>query len=209
GAKRAGVPKAVEPMQAHQTREPFSHPDWVYEPKLDGIRAVATLSEGTVRLVTRRGNDVTPGYPAVAASIGRQPANSVVFDGEIVAFDDRGAPSFERLQQRMNLTNPVEIRQAEKDVPVVYFVFDLLYLDGVDVRRAPLEERRRLLQQTLLPQGNVQLVDQLEMDGVDAYNVVVGLGLEGLVAKKRGSTYTSGARSQAWMKVKSRDRKST
>src|SRR5690606_21124817 len=77
GAKRAAVPKSVEPMQAHQTREPFSHPDWVYEPKLDGIRAVATLSGGAVRLVTRRGNDVTPGYPSVAASLGRQPANSV------------------------------------------------------------------------------------------------------------------------------------
>jgi len=204
GAKRAGLPKSIEPMQAHQTREPFSNPGWVYEPKLDGIRAVATLSEGSVRLVTRRGNDVTPGYPGVAASVSRQPANSAVFDGEIVAFDDRGVPSFERLQQRMNLSNPVEIRQAEKDVPVVYFVFDLLYLDGVDLRGAPLKERRRLLQQTLLPQPNVQLVDQLEMDGIEAYRAVVDLGLEGLVAKKRGSTYTSGTRSQSWMKVKQR-----
>src|SRR5690606_18831435 len=130
---------------------PFSNPNWVYEPKLDGIRAVATLADGKVSLVTRRGNDCTAGYPGVATALGRQPANTVVFDGEIVAFDDRGVPSFERLQQRMNLTNPVEIRQAEKDVPVVYFVFDLLYLDGVDLRGAPLEERRRLLQQTLLP----------------------------------------------------------
>ncbi len=202
GAKRAPVPRAVEPMQAHQTREPFSNPGWVYEPKLDGIRAVATLSEGSARLVTRRGNDVTPGYPGIATSLTRQPANSAVFDGEIVAFDDRGTPSFERLQQRMNLTNPVDIRQAEKDVPVVYFVFDLLYLDGIDLRGAPLEDRRRLLEQTLMPQGNVHLVDQMEMDGLEAYDAVVGLGLEGLVAKKRGSTYTSGARSQAWIKVK-------
>jgi len=204
GAKRTPVPKSVEPMQAHQTREPFANAAWVYEPKLDGIRAVAMLSEGAVRLLTRRGNDVTPGYPGIATSLTRQPANSVVFDGEIVAFDDRGAPSFERLQQRMNLTNPGEIRQAEKDVPVVYFVFDLLYLDGVDLRGAPLEERRRLLEQTLMPQGNVHLVDQLEMDGIEAYGAVVALGLEGLVAKKRGSTYTSGTRSQAWLKVKQR-----
>ncbi|MCK9495491.1 MAG: non-homologous end-joining DNA ligase [Dehalococcoidia bacterium] len=206
GAKRGPVPRSVEPMQAQQTREPFSNPGWVYEPKLDGIRAVATLADGEVSLITRRGNDVTPGYPGLAAALGRQPANSVVFDGEIVAFDDQGVPSFERLQQRMNLTNAVEIRQAEKDVPVVYFVFDLLYLDGVDLRGAPLEERRRLLQQTLMPQANVQLVDQLEMDGVEAYHAVVNLGLEGLVAKRRGSTYTSGARSHAWVKVKDRTR---
>ncbi len=208
GAKRAPVPKSVDPMQAHQTREPFANPAWVFEPKLDGIRAVATLSgppgSPTVRLVTRRGNDVTPGYPGIATSLTRQPANSMVLDGEIVAFDDRGVPSFERLQQRMNLTNPVEIKQAEKDVPVVYFVFDLLYLDGVDLRGAPLEERRRLLEQTLMPQGNVHLVDQLEMDGLEAYQAVVDLGLEGLVAKRRGSAYTSGTRSQSWIKVKQR-----
>lgn len=204
GAKRAPLPKSAEPMQAHQTREPFSNPGWVYEPKLDGIRAVATFAGGRVSLVTRRGNDVTAGYPGIADALTRQPANSAIFDGEIVAFDERGVPSFERLQQRMNLGNPVEVRQAEKDVPVVYFVFDLLYLDGVDLRGAPLEERRRLLERTLMPQPNVQLVDQLDMDGVEAYEVVIGLGLEGLVAKKRGATYISGARSQAWIKVKDR-----
>jgi len=207
-AKRAPLPKSIEPMAAQQTREPFSNSGWVYEPKLDGIRTIATVRTGgdgaSVSLITRRGNDVTPQYPGVAASLGRQPANSVIFDGEIVAFDDRGVPSFERLQQRMNLTNAVEIRQAEKDVPVVYFIFDLLYLDGIDLRRAPLEERRRLLEQTLMPQGNVQLVDQLEMDGVDAFRAAVNLGLEGLVAKKRGSTYASGMRSSAWVKVKQR-----
>ena len=208
GAKRAAIPTSIEPMAAQQTREPFSNPAWVYEPKLDGIRAIATVRTGedgaSVSLVTRRGNDVTPQYPGVTTSLGRQPANSAVFDGEIVAFDDRGVPSFEQLQQRMNLTNAVEIRQAEKDVPVVYFVFDLLYLDGIDLRGAPLEERRRLLEQALMPQPNVHLVDQLDMDGVDAYDAVIGLGLEGLVAKKRGSTYTSGARSAAWVKVKQR-----
>ncbi|MGE3960782.1 MAG: non-homologous end-joining DNA ligase [Dehalococcoidia bacterium] len=208
GAKRGPVPKSVDPMQAQQTREPFSNAGWVYEPKLDGIRAIATLTSGAagaaVTLVTRRGNDVTPQYPGVAAALTRQPANSVVLDGEIVAFDDRGVPSFERLQQRMNLTNTVEIRQAEKDVPAVYFVFDLLYLDGVDLRGAPLEERRRLLERTLMPQPNVQLVDQLDMDGVEAYRAVVDLGLEGLVAKKLGSKYTSGTRSPAWVKVKQR-----
>lgn len=206
GARRTPLPTSVEPMQAYETRTPFDDPGWVFEPKLDGIRAVAAITSGgrgeSVHLVTRRGNEVTHAYPALAKSLHRQPANSLVVDGEIVAFDEHGVPSFERLQQRMNLTNPVEVRQAERDIPVTYFVFDVLYVDGVDVRRAPLEERRRLLQRTLMPQSNVQLVDQLEMDGVEAFQAAVGLGLEGLVAKKRGSSYTTGTRSQSWVKIK-------
>lgn len=208
GAKRAPLPAKLEPMQAHESVEPFDHPDWIFEPKLDGIRAVATLEAGpegpAVRLVTRRGNDVTAQYPSLASSISRQPANHAIFDGEIVAFDDRGVPSFERLQQRMNLTNPVDIRQAERDHPVVLFVFDLLYLDGVDLRRVPLRDRRPLLERTLMPQANVQLVDQFDVDGIAAYEAVTSLGLEGLVAKRRDSTYVAGTRSQSWLKVKER-----
>ncbi len=204
GAKRAPLPRSIEPMQAHESRKPFDHPDWIFEPKLDGIRVVATLDEGTVRLVTRRGNDVTPQYPALAASLARQPANHAIFDGEIVAFDDQGVPSFERLQQRMNLTNPVEIRQAEKDYPVGLFVFDLLYVDGVDLRRVRLQDRRPLLERTLMPQANVHLVDQFHGDGIAAFEAASALGLEGLVAKRRDSTYVSGTRSPSWLKVKDR-----
>src|SRR5690606_15942641 len=133
-------------------------------------------------------NDVTPQYPALAASLAKQPANHVIFDGEIVAFDERGVPSFEQLQQRLNLSNPVEIRQAEKDYPVVLFVFDLLHLDGVDLRRVPLKDRRPMLQRTLMPQANVQLVEQFDVDGIAAFEAASALGLEGLVAKKRDST---------------------
>ncbi|MCK9487207.1 MAG: non-homologous end-joining DNA ligase [Dehalococcoidia bacterium] len=204
GARRAPLPDTVEPMQARESARPFDHPDWIFEPKLDGIRVVATLEDGRVRLVTRRGNDVTAQYPSLASSLARQPANRAIFDGEIVAFDDRGVPSFERLQQRMNLTNPVEIRQAEKDHPVVLFVFDLLYLDGVDIRRVPLRGRRPLLERTLMPQANVQLVDQFEVDGVAAFKAAAALGLEGLVAKRRDSTYVGGTRSPSWLKVKDR-----
>lgn len=204
GAKRAPFLASVEPMAAEQVREPFSHADWVFEPKLDGIRATAHIEGGRVRLVTRRGNDVTAQYPTLAAALLRQPVNTAVFDGEIVAADERGVPSFERLQQRMNLTNDVEIRQADRDIPVVYYVFDLLYVDGVDVRRVPLTARRALLQRTLAPTGFIRLVDQFEGDGVAAYEAATALGLEGLVAKHRDSTYASGARSARWLKVKHR-----
>src|SRR5690606_13396863 len=92
----------------------------------------------------------------------------------------------------------------EKDYPVVLFVFDLLYLDGVDLRRVPLKDRRPMLQRTLMPQANVQLVEQFDVDGIAAFEAASALGLEGLVAKKRDSTYVSGTRSPSWLKVKKR-----
>ena len=150
-ARRASMPASIDPMQATLTAGPFAHDDWTFEPKLDGVRAIARVEGGTVTLTSRRGNDMTAQYPLVVSAISRQPANSMILDGEIVAFDATGVPSFERLQQRINLSNPTEIRQADRDVPVVYYVFDLLYLDGVDVRRAPLEERRALLRRTVTP----------------------------------------------------------
>ena len=209
-ARRAALPTRLEPMQATLTQGPFDDPAWLFEPKLDGVRAIARLEGGaggpapTVRLTSRRGLEMTAQYPLVAAAVGRQPAHTLVLDGEIVAFDDAGVPSFERLQRRINLVNPIEIRQADRDIPVVYYVFDLLYLDGVDLRRAPLEARRALLHRTLLPTPQLRLVEAFDVDGETAYEAAAALGLEGLVAKRRDSTYDSGSRSQAWLKVKRR-----
>ena len=147
---------------------------------------------------------MTAMYPGVAGAVGKQPANSMILDGEIVAFDANGVPSFERLQSRINLTNPVKIKQAERDIPVVYYVFDLLYLDGIDIRRAPLEERRALLRRTIMPTPALRLVEPFEVDGLTAYEATTALGLEGLLAKRRDSAYESGKRSPNWLKVKHR-----
>ena len=203
-AKRTKLPASLEPMQATLTQGPFANPAWIFEPKLDGVRAIARLEGGTVRLTSRRNNEMTPQYPAVAAAVGKQPANSLILDGEIVAFDANGVPSFERLQQRINLTNPVEIKQADRDIPVVYYVFDILYVDGVDVRRVPLEARQALLRRSVMPTPSLRLVEAFDADGLTAYEAATSLGLEGLMAKRRDSAYDSGNRSQAWLKVKSR-----
>ncbi len=205
GAKRTSrMPKQLEPMQATLTRDAFANDEWLFEPKLDGVRAVVTLRDGEATLRSRRGNDMTKQYPTIAAVLGRQPANRMILDGEIVAFDEGGVPSFELLQQRLNLANEVEIAQADRDIPVLFYVFDLLYLDGVDLTRAALEDRQRLLARTLAPSAWVKQLEAFDVDGLTAFEAVRNLGLEGLVAKKRNSRYSPGRRSKQWLKVKAR-----
>ncbi len=202
--RNAPFPAALEPMQATPVDRPFSDDRWLFEPKLDGVRALALLHDGRVTLRSRRGLDMSAQYPSLVAALGRQPAHSLVLDGEIVALGENGLPSFERLQQRMNLANAVEIQQAERDVPVYYYAFDLLYLDGIDLQKSPLDERKRVLQLTLMPTTRIQRVDHFHADGVVAYRAAVDVGLEGLVAKRRDSRYEAGRRSKSWLKVKAR-----
>ena len=200
----APFPDTLEPMHATPAPEPFADDRWLFEPKLDGIRALVFVRAGTVALRSRRGNDMTPQYPVLAEAFARQPADTLVLDGEIVALGADGMPSFERLQQRMNLANPVEITQAERDVPVLFYAFDILYLDGVDLQKTPLDERKRLLALTLMPTARIQRVEHFDADGVAAFHAALDIGLEGLVAKRRDSRYESGRRSKSWLKVKAR-----
>ncbi len=204
GAVRAPYLEGIEPMAATQTAKPFDRAGWIFEPKIDGVRALITIRDGQVRLTSRRGLDMTAQYPALVASLAKQPANTLILDGEIAALDAQGVPSFELLQQRINLSDATEIKAFDRSLPVVCYVFDILYVDGVDVRRVPLLARKRLLQRTLMPTPRVHLVEHSESEGVRAYEGAVAIGLEGLVAKRADSRYESGTRSQAWTKVKSR-----
>ena len=203
GARPAPIPDSLTPMLAG-SREPFSHPDWLFEPKLDGIRAVARVSHGAASLSSRRGVDLTAAYPGLVAALAAQPVAEALFDGEIVAFDERGVPSFERLQQRMNLTGAIDIAAAEGGTPVNYMAFDLLHLDGFDLTGVALEERKEALARTLLPAGPIALVEPVQAEGVEAFEGAVALGLEGLVAKRRGSRYLPGKRSDSWARIKAR-----
>jgi bifunctional non-homologous end joining protein LigD len=202
GAAAAPLPKTVKPMLASLVERPFSSPEWVFEPKLDGVRALAVIRDGEARLLSRRGLDTTRQYPGVCRDLKIHPDEGLVLDGEIVALDARGVPSFQRLQGRLNLQRDEDIGQAEAQIPVIYYVFDLLYANGYDLRGACLEDRKALLFQMLLPQPRVQLVHAFEQDGEDAFEAAVSLGLEGLVAKKRRSAYEAGRRSNQWLKIK-------
>ena len=204
GVERAELPAKLKPMQATLADGPFDNPDWLFEPKLDGVRALALIEGGSVTLRSRRGNDITAQYPALAEALGRQPLSTAILDGEIVALDERGAPSFERLQQRMNLLDAGGIAQADASLPVLFFPFDLVYLDGFDLRRVPLAQRIELLARVLLPGPLLQPVLTFEADGLAAFRAAVELGLEGVVAKRRNSSYLDGRRSKNWLKVKAR-----
>lgn len=204
GAREAPFPRAIEPMHAALSEGPFSSAAWLFEPKLDGVRALAFIDDSNVSLFSRRGLDSTRQYPGIARHLARQPesAGGLVLDGEIVALNDDGVPSFQRLQQRLNLTREADIRRAEEQVPVLYYVFDLLYAGGYDLRGVQLETRKMLLEQLVAPSDLVHVVDHFEEDGETAYRAAVEFGLEGLLAKKRDSLYESGRRSRNWLKIK-------
>lgn len=198
---KPGEAAPLKPMLA-STAKPVAAAGWSYEPKLDGVRIIATVDQGEVRLASRAGNDVTRGYPAVTTALAAQPAHSLILDGEIVAFDDRGRPSFEQLQQRMHLANESDVATAEREIPVVYYVFDVLHVDGWDVRSAPLWQRRALLERVLLPMSNLQQVATIALPAQEAFVTALELGFEGIIAKRDDSRYLAGKRSDSWRKRK-------
>jgi bifunctional non-homologous end joining protein LigD len=182
------LPATLAPMHAELHDAPFNHADWMWEPKLDGYRALAFITGEGVQLRSRRGLELAADFPRLAAELGKQAVRGMVLDGEIVAFDATGKPSFNALQNRTQ--------------QVVYYCFDLLYFEGIDLRKAPYSDRRRYLAQCLLPSPLVQLV-HAEEDGIALHKAALASGLEGVVGKRKESRYESGRRSASWLKVKS------
>ena len=196
-----GFPAKIRVMLAQSADAPFTDPDWLYEPKLDGYRVLAFIdAAGAVTLRSRNGLDLTKAFPVIAHELGQQPVQPMVLDGELIAFEG-GKPSFNALQNRAKLNTPTELAAAEANTPCVFYCFDLLHVAGVDVRRSAYEDRRRFLAQCLAQCEHVRLV-HAETDGLALYRVSINAGFEGMVAKKRASTYQSGIRTPAWLKVK-------
>ena len=204
GARAAPFPDARKerPMLATLVDVAFDAPGWLWEPKLDGVRMLAFIRDGKAELRSRRGVDVTKQYPSLVASLAAQPAATMVLDGEVCALDEAGVPRFQLLQPRINLTRGVDAAKVDAELPVVYFVFDLLYLDGYDLRAVPLRERKALLQSRLLPKGDLRVVSHVEEHGRDLEAGARRLGFEGVVGKRADSRYEPGVRSRAWLKVK-------
>jgi bifunctional non-homologous end joining protein LigD len=190
----------LDPMLATVRDDPFDDPAWVYEPKWDGVRALAICDEAT-RLVSRRGNDITDGYPELSGLHDRLVALDAIVDGEIVAFDD-GKPSFQKLQQRMHVRNEQQLSALVRKSPVTFMVFDLIYLDGGSLVGEPLERRRQLLEETVVPDERIQISPAVPGQGTALYEAAVAQGLEGIVAKRLDSPYEPGKRSPAWLKIK-------
>ena len=174
-------------------------PGWAYEFKWDGVRALATVRDGTLRLDARSGTDITVAYPELAPLA--RGIGDAVLDGEIVVFDERGRPSFTALAERMHVRDPVRAARLAATLPVMYMIFDLLRLDGVDLAGRPWSARRDLLDSLDL-QGSRWLVPPYFLDGPATLAAVEENGLEGVVAKRLSSVYRPGVRSLDWVKLK-------
>jgi bifunctional non-homologous end joining protein LigD len=175
---------------------------WAFEVKWDGVRALAVVERGHARLVGRNGRDITARYPEVTAIAGALDGRDAVLDGEIVACDDGGLPSFERLQERMHVDDPGAVALLAARIPVVYMVFDLVALDGELLVAKPYRERRALLAGLALDGPNWQVPPVAFGDGSAIVAFTEQHDIEGVVAKRVDSRYEPGRRSPAWRKVK-------
>ena len=181
------IPFRVRPMLATLVDEPFDRPGWVYEEKYDGYRILAYKEGARVTLLSRNAKDRSGTFPEIAQDVARLRARTVLLDGEVVAFDAKLVSRFQLLQRG--------------DAPHVFAVFDCLYLDGADLRRRPLSERRAALERAIAGGKRLLLSRRLADDGLAAYRVARRKGFEGIVAKDAQSLYEE-KRSGRWLKVK-------
>jgi bifunctional non-homologous end joining protein LigD len=188
-ARQAGPPKAADVMKAVLTDERFSDPNWIYERKLDGIRCIAIRSGKRLRMLSRNNLSLNARYPELAEALAAEPCQRFAIDGEVVAFAG-SQTSFARLAQR-----------HQKPVSVFLYVFDVLWIDGRDVRKLPLRSRKRLLRAALDFKGQVRYTPHRNERGEAFFEEACRKGWEGLIAKRADSPY-SAARSRDWLKFK-------
>jgi bifunctional non-homologous end joining protein LigD len=201
GAVRADMPRVVHPMLATLTDHPFSSEDWLFEIKWDGYRSIAFIRDGDVEFVSRNQNEMTSLYPELHDLPKYVQGKQVVLDGEIVALDEKGRPSFSLMQQRAGIRSGVKRSRPDSSIPVLYYVFDLLYLDGYNLTRVDLEKRKEVLKEIIEPWQFLRYSEHFESEGERLYEAARQQGLEGIVAKRRRSCYEQ-KRSREWLKLK-------
>jgi bifunctional non-homologous end joining protein LigD len=193
------MPSGVRATLAELGDKAFSSPNWVFEIKWDGVRAIAQIENGKTSLWARSGRDVTLEYPEFKDMAARFRVRDAIIDGEIVTLDADGRSNFHTLQHRLGVQNPS--RQLMQSVPLDYFAFDVMYAEGYDLRRVPLVERKDFLQQILSPNERIHFSEHIPEQGEALYEAARGKGLEGIIAKLKNSTY-AGARTSTWVKLK-------
>ena len=196
------MPHAIRPMLATLVDKPFDSDDWLYEVKWDGYRAVSFLDGKSLRLFSRNQNDLTSAYPELHVLPQSVKAKTAILDGEIVAIDDEGRASFSLMQQRTGVgEGGRRIRRTRDDIPVLYYIFDLLYLDGYDLMQVDLELRKQLLASIVTNSDVIRYSDDYVGQGTALFEAAAQRGLEGIVAKHRTSCYYQ-KRSSEWLKIK-------
>jgi bifunctional non-homologous end joining protein LigD len=200
GAVARSMPTAITPMLAESVDAPFDDSAWLYEIKWDGYRAIGFIEEGQLRLVSRNQNDLTPEFPELQDVPQFIRAKTAVLDGEIAVLDEQGRSSFDLIQQRTGIRKGGRRVAGRSDLFVIYYVFDLLWIDGYDLRRVALEQRKAALAKIIKPGGLVRFSEHFEQ-GLALWEAAKQQGLEGILAKRRNSTYEE-RRSREWKKIK-------
>jgi len=195
------MPSVIHPMLATSANDPFDSPDWLFEIKWDGYRAIAFVWNGAARFVSRNQNDLTPQYPELRELPKLIRAENAILDGEIVALDEQGRSSFSLMQQRTGFRDRVRRATPQPKIPILFYVFDLLYLDGYDLRRVELEQRKSVLACLLNSKHDIIRFSDHFPGGKALFEIARGKGLEGILAKKRASHYEE-RRSREWLKIK-------
>lgn len=192
------IPDWVEPELATLTKERFSRPEWIFERKLDGERCLAFGEGRQIRLLTRNRKSANAAYPELVEALAAQPADGFVVDGEVVSFDGTET-SFARLQQRIHVGHPSPELRAR--IPVYFYLFDIMYSDGTDLRARPLSERKEVLRRQLSFRDPLRFTEHRDTDGERYFVQACRDGWEGLIAKRLAAPYQAG-RSRDWLKFK-------
>lgn len=201
GARKASMPSMIRPMLATLVDHPFSDPEWLFETKWDGVRAICFVRKGQSRLVSRNQLEMTGQYPELANIASCLRAKEAILDGEIVALDEHGVSRFQLLQPRLGRKNPREIERMAAQSRIAFYVFDLIYLDGFDLTNCKCLERKSLLERVLKTSKNVRYSDHIIGEGQELFREVAKVPLEGIVAKRIDSPYVQ-KRTSDWLKMK-------
>jgi bifunctional non-homologous end joining protein LigD len=206
-AAGAPLPDKIVPMMARTATLPRDDGDWAFEVKWDGVRAICHSEPGRMRLHSRNLLDITPRYPEIGRLNRALSHHRAVLDGEVVALDAEGRPSFGALQRRMHVSSETAVRRLAKETPVTYVIFDLLWLDGHSLMDLPYSERRaRLAELGLGDGGRWRVPDYVVGHGAQLLAATEQQGLEGVIAKRLDSTYEAGRRTPSWLKIKNTSR---
>lgn len=199
GARKSAMPEVPQVALAMLAENPSSDPGWIFEIKWDGIRTIACVDEGKVRLWSRTKREITPEFPELSTIAEAVNAREALLDGEVVVLDETGCSDFQRLQSRMGVRNP--LAKLMSAAPVVYYVFDILYCDGYDLRRVPLIERKEFLRGIIGASTVMRYSDHQVGEGEKLFELAQAQHLEGIIGKQASSIYPSG-RTTAWLKFK-------
>jgi bifunctional non-homologous end joining protein LigD len=205
-ARESPMPKALAPMMAYLTDTPPAGKNWVYEIKWDGVRALCFIRDGKLDyILSRTGNRCERQYPEMTVLPRQVSARDAIIDGEIAVLDEKGRPSFNRIQPRIAQTDPNSVAHLSRSTPVTFFAFDIVYCDGYDLRDASLAKRREILQAIFDPTDRFRISGQFAAEGTEMLEAAKQAGLEGIMAKQADSKYES-RRSRSWLKIKVRNR---